>query len=247
MKITFLGTNGWYDTREGNTACVLVDTKDQYIVFDAGNGLYKLDRYIKKDKPIYLFLSHLHIDHIEGLHVMLKFRFKRPINILCPAGFKKSLRRFVNWPFTKPIDQQRPFVRLVDLSATARLPFGLEYKRLEHPVACYGYRVKTENKSVAYCTDTGFCDNLVKLMLNTDLSIVECSYKLGTKVDPKWSHLNPELAARAATESSAKKLLLTHFDASMYLTKNDRLKAQAIARKTFKQTSAAFDDMIVTL
>ena len=39
MKIHFLGTNGWFDTRLGNTLSVLLDTAKAYIVFDAGGDL----------------------------------------------------------------------------------------------------------------------------------------------------------------------------------------------------------------
>ena len=62
MKIHFLGTNGWYSNAGSNMTCALVDTKDHYIVLDAGDGIHKLDKYIKEDKPIYLFISHLHLD-----------------------------------------------------------------------------------------------------------------------------------------------------------------------------------------
>ena len=57
--MTFLGTNGWYSSKTGLTPCVLIDSKEGYIVLDAGEGIQKLDKYITDDKkPIYLFLSH---------------------------------------------------------------------------------------------------------------------------------------------------------------------------------------------
>ncbi|HOW90640.1 MAG TPA: MBL fold metallo-hydrolase, partial [Elusimicrobiales bacterium] len=73
MEIIFLGTNGWYDTGAGNTLCVLIRTRRFDIVLDAGNGLGKLDRYVDGKKPVYLFLSHFHLDHVSGLHILLKF------------------------------------------------------------------------------------------------------------------------------------------------------------------------------
>jgi ribonuclease BN (tRNA processing enzyme) len=36
MKIIFLGTNGWYDTKTGNTVSILIVTKEHNIVLDAG-------------------------------------------------------------------------------------------------------------------------------------------------------------------------------------------------------------------
>ena len=90
MKIHFLGTNSWYTNSTGNTACVLIDAKDRYIIFDAGNGLYKIDEYIKEDKPISLFISHFHIDHISGLQILLKFDFPQGIDIYVAKGQYKE-------------------------------------------------------------------------------------------------------------------------------------------------------------
>ena len=47
MEITFLGTNGWFDTHTGATSSVFLNTKDCYIVLDAGSGLYKIPSLLK--------------------------------------------------------------------------------------------------------------------------------------------------------------------------------------------------------
>ena len=95
MNVTFLGTNGWYDTLTGNTCSVLVQSDDWNIIFDAGNGIAKADRYIDQGKPTILFLSHCHLDHLAGLHTLTKFRFRYPLpkqdphprpRWRCPAG-----------------------------------------------------------------------------------------------------------------------------------------------------------------
>src|SRR3990172_458113 len=103
MKITFLGTNGWYDTSTGNTICILVETEGHNIVLDAGNGFYKLDRYISYDRPTWLFLSHFHLDHIIGLHILNKFKFKDTFHICGQPGTKEVLGSFVNLPFSMPL------------------------------------------------------------------------------------------------------------------------------------------------
>jgi ribonuclease BN (tRNA processing enzyme) len=88
LKVLFLGTNGWYDTQTGNTICILIRTLDYEIILDAGNSLYKLERYINEGnrKPAYLFLSHFHLDHIIGLHTLIKLNFRHGLNICGPAG-----------------------------------------------------------------------------------------------------------------------------------------------------------------
>jgi len=43
-----------------------------------------------------------------------------------------------------------------------------------------------------------------------------------------------------------KRLFLAHFDSGIYLTNKDRILAQSAARKIFKNTLAAKDDLIET-
>lgn len=71
MKVIFLGTNGWYDTETGTTVCILVKSKKHAVIFDAGNGFYKLDAHLtdRRGRTGYLLLSHFHLDHVEGLHM----------------------------------------------------------------------------------------------------------------------------------------------------------------------------------
>ena len=94
--------------------------------------------------------------------------------------------------------------------------------------------------------DTGYCDNAVKLSQNADILISECSLASG-QVNPAWPHLNPELAAKLAVESKAKRLALTHFDAEVYKKFQERKNSERIARKIFKQSFAATDNMEVDI
>ncbi|MBP1737825.1 MAG: seceted metal-dependent hydrolase of the beta-lactamase superfamily, partial [Deltaproteobacteria bacterium] len=81
MKIIFLGTNGWYDTQTGNTLSILLATREHNIVLDAGNGFTKLDRVLSNSLPIFLFLSHFHLDHLIGLHTLFKFSFSQKLTL----------------------------------------------------------------------------------------------------------------------------------------------------------------------
>ncbi len=103
MKVRFLGTNGWFDSTTGNTICTLIETDDMYLVLDAGNGIHKLDRYIHDQKPVYLFLSHFHLDHIEGLHTIVKFRLPQGLKIFGMEGTEKILGDIIRKPYTVPL------------------------------------------------------------------------------------------------------------------------------------------------
>lgn len=243
MKISFLGTNGWYDTKTGNTVCTLVETEKYFLIFDAGTGFYKIDRYIKKDKkPIYLFFSHYHLDHIIGLHSLAKFNFPQGIKIFGQTGTKRILKKIVNIPYSKSFMDLSFKIEINDLFwGIHKIPFLTECRSLVHVSSCVGYRIIVDKKVIAYCTDTGPCRNLNKLAKEADVLISECSLRSGED-DGGWPHLNPEQAAGIAKECGVKKLVLTHFDSYKYLNLAERKKSQARAREIFPETIAAFDD-----
>ncbi len=246
MKIRFLGTNGWYDTDTGNTVCILIETKDSYLILDAGNGFYKIGRYIKQHKPINLFLSHYHLDHVIGLHILNKFNFKQGLDIYGPPGLKALFNKVIKKPYSVALSGLSFKSRLHEITKTAVLPAGISYAPLKHSVTCYGYRICLENRIVSYCTDTGICDNFLLLAKNADILITECSLKNGQQ-NLSWPHLNPQQAASVAKNSMAKRLFLVHFDAGLYLASRDRASAQESARKIFKNTVAAKDDLRLIL
>jgi ribonuclease BN (tRNA processing enzyme) len=68
----------------------------------------------------------------------------------------------------------------------------------------------------------------------------------GQKSD-SWPHMNPQLAAKLAVESKAKKLALTHFDAALYTTMTKREKALAQARMIFPKTFSAYDGLRIAV
>jgi len=54
-------------------------------------------------------------------------------------------------------------------------PYLEDFALLEHSDPCMGYRFRLGGLTVAYCTDTGLCDNLIRLGRDADLLITECS------------------------------------------------------------------------
>ena len=151
MTITFLGTNAWFDTETGNTPSILIDSKTSYIVLDAGNGIYKLDRYIKDvTKPIYLFISHLHMDHISGLHILNKFRFAQGINIVVPEAFVPALTIVFQPPYMAPPDQLHTKITVVPIhEGENSVPIPCTAFKMFHSSMDFGYRFSLENKVVA--------------------------------------------------------------------------------------------------
>ncbi len=253
MKIIFLGTNGWYTTPTGNTASVLIDSKDQYVVFDAGNGFYKLNEYITEPKPVSLFISHFHIDHVSGLHTLDKFNFKGGLDVYAGEGRLKDFETLVNPPFTigikpdpKNIAKQKMDIRLHELTSLQNQPFPMEAIEQHHAFRDHGYRIILENKVIAYSGDCGITDASLKLAKDVDLLIHECSFKADHELNT-WGHVGPLEAAQLAKDANVKQLILTHFDASLYTTLDLRKEAEIEAQKIFPNTIAATDDLVIEL
>lgn len=243
MKVIFLGTNGWFNTETGNTPCVLVDTDKYYIVFDAGDGIHKLDGYVNSDKPIYLFLSHFHVEHISGLHILNKFRFKQGIRLYGQEGTRDILKWFIAHPFTCPLKALPLKLRIGELSeGVHRLPFRVTCRKLLHSDPCFGYRIELDGKVITYCTDTGICDSGLLLAKNADVLIHECAESPKQR-NPNWQHTTPSEAAKLAKRANAKQLVLFHFSAAVYKSIKERKEAEKDARAIFKNTVAAVDGM----
>ena len=241
MQITFLGTNGWYDSVMGSTLCILISSNQFNIILDAGSGLAKADTFLDQDKKTYIFLSHFHLDHIIGLHTLGKLRFSLPLTFLIAQGATKILKNIVARPFTTPLNQLPFKTEIMELPGKPhRLSFPAKVLDMLHPDPTIGIRLILEDKIITYCPDTGYCPNCVELAKNVDLLIADCAFRPG-EVSHTWPHLSPETAAGIARESGAKKLILTHFDASRYLSLKDREEALSAARSIFPSTHISID------
>jgi ribonuclease BN (tRNA processing enzyme) len=247
LKVIFLGTNGWFDTKTGNTICTLIKTEKCNIILDAGMGLVKADKYLDNKKPSYLLLSHIHLDHIAGLHALAKFKFPKGLKIILPLEYKNILRKYIAQPFTVPIKNLG--FKLEIVGAKNRFGFSdvkVTAGKLVHTCLCLGYRMEIGKKTISYCTDTGICPQALKLSEKADLLITECALRYGQD-DEGWPHLDPEHAATLARQSQAKRLIMTHFDANNYPLLSMRKKAQSYARRVFKKSLAAYDGLKITV
>ncbi len=246
MKLTFLGTNGWFDSNTGNTPSALLETENHYIIFDAGFGLAKVDQYITDDKPIFLFLSHFHIDHICGLHALPKFNFKQGLTIFGRKDLKKLFKNIINHPYAASLADLSYKVNLVPLKeGVYKQPFNFSCKQLKHTDTALGYRLQVDGKTIVYCSDTAICENDFLLAQDADLLIHECTFVPGETSN--WGHSNPEEVAGMALKANVKQLALTHFGAARYTSLEMRKKSEDVAKEIFSNTTVATDGLVINL
>jgi ribonuclease BN (tRNA processing enzyme) len=205
---------------------------------------------IDKAKPLYIFISHLHLDHIEGLHIMPKL-FRHPnlanqINILTEKRNKKNLEFFLSEPFTVSLKNYPVTTNIIGLeSGIYHQPFHFQILPLIHVTPSHGIQINIEEKRIAYCADTGYTESAIKLADKSDFLIHECSFLTGNKSN--WGHTNPIEAAEIAKRAQTKKLVLIHFDASIYTDLEMRRQAEKQAQKIFPASQSAYDELILSV
>ncbi len=245
ITIIFHGTNGWYTTKTGYTTCITIDTPQCLIILDAGEGFSKIPEvYQTVQKPVLLFFSHFHLDHISGLHTLARCRFEEGLFIYGPPGVE-ILSTFIGLPYTVPYDQLPFPVQITELSqGICDLLVPVQTAFLVHTQPVFGYRFEL-GKSIAFCTDTGPCEGICTLGRHADLLITECAYLPGQE-NPGWPHLNPESAVRMAQMAEAKQLALVHFAADLYTTIEQRSAIRDLGPE-FSEVIIGVDDMIIRL
>lgn len=171
MKATIWGCRGSLaapgpDTVQvgGNTSCVALELGDgTQVVLDAGTGirLLGLELAASSLRPIHLCLTHLHVDHIEGLGFFAPlWDVDQELHVWGPpspiASLEERLSRYLSPPlFPVPLQEMPATVHFHDLPEEE---FELGAARvLAQPVAhrgpTVGFRFEQGGSSVAYIPD----------------------------------------------------------------------------------------------
>jgi phosphoribosyl 1,2-cyclic phosphodiesterase len=171
MKVTLWGTRGSLacpgpETTHygGNTSCVQVEAEDgTLLVLDAGTGIRRLGTALSPDLPrIDILLTHLHLDHIEGLGFFGPlYSPKTEVHIWGPRNTRLSLRdrlmRYLSPPLFPVHLRDLPALTLHDLPLEEFQigAFQIEASLVCHPGPTVGFRIKTASDSpvLAYLPD----------------------------------------------------------------------------------------------
>jgi phosphoribosyl 1,2-cyclic phosphodiesterase len=269
MKVKIWGARGSTPTPErrnsrygGNTPCVEVRLANgTLIVLDCGSGLRALGKSLLREfgeHPIhaFLFLTHFHWDHIQGVPFFLPL-YKKGNYFLFHSVLRKGLElkdaiegQMVNPYF--PVDMSamgavRHFFDLderpIDLKGAV-----ISSAPLNHPGECVGYRIEADGAVFVLATDTEpgspFHDRAVRrLASGADVLLYDAQYTPEQLAGDKkgWGHSSWLEATRIARESGVKRLVLFHHDPD-----NDDAFVDGLvekARQEFAHVTAAAEGM----
>ncbi len=100
LKVIFLGTAGSLPTPERNPSAVLINREGELILFDCGEGTQRQMMRAKTGmmRLNYIFLSHLHADHVLGIPGLLETMAfqdrKNPLTIAGPVRTVELVEQF---------------------------------------------------------------------------------------------------------------------------------------------------------
>ena len=241
MQIIIRGVRGSIPTTApdashygGNTSCVVVLEENWMLVMDGGSGMQRFNLTDGTNiKRIDILLTHLHLDHIQGLG------FFRPlfdpsfeIHIWGPASNTSSLRARLSRYLSPPLFP----VLLRDLPCSLTLheienskfgigPFLVESRYIIHPGPTVGFRIETRRSVFSFIPDhepalgpfNSHTDKQwisgIDLALNADVLLHDAQYSaLEYKSKIGWGHSSVDDALKFAAAAEVKRLLLSHHD-----------------------------------
>lgn len=234
----------------GNTASVeIVGADGTILALDAGTGIRRLGAAIDPSvERVDILLTHLHMDHIQGLGFFAPF-FRRSgeIHLWGPASATLELRTRLTRYLSPPLFP----VRIRDLDARVVLHdapekpvtigcFVVVAQHVVHPGPTVGYRISTDRASLAYLPDhepalgasrfpeeprwtSGF-----DLASGVDLLIHDGQYTVDERAARVgWGHSSVDEAVAFGELAKAHRLVLFHHDPSHSDATLDELTAVA--------------------
>jgi phosphoribosyl 1,2-cyclic phosphodiesterase len=169
MKVTLWGTRGSIAAPGaenarygGNTSCVeVLGPDDTLVVLDAGTGIRRLGDTLGRTHPrIDLLLTHLHMDHLQGLGFFGPlFDPEVEVHVWGPGTpatpLRQRLMRYLSPPLFPVHLRDVPRLVLHDLIG-GTFPLGelrVTADLVCHPGFTLGYRLETPRHSLTYLSD----------------------------------------------------------------------------------------------
>ena len=241
MKVSIRGVRGSIPTTGtdtsfygGNTSCAVVSMDDWILVLDGGSGLQKFNLRDRTEvKRVDILLTHLHLDHIQGLGFFVPFFDPSlEIHIWGPVSHSHSLHsrlsRYLSPPLFPVLLRDLPcklVLHEIENSSFNIGPFAIESRYIVHPGPTVGYRISGQHSVFAYLPDhepalgsTGLNREIkwvsgIDIALNADLLVHDAQYTAEEyKLKLGWGHSSMEDAIKFAALAGVKHLLLSHHD-----------------------------------
>ncbi len=241
MKFKFLGTRGSYPTPKeennhygGNTPCIEVKNDQHRLILDAGTGILGIDFSAYEKLPrVDILLTHLHMDHIQGLGFFKPLFFReKEVHIWGPYSNADSLRARLNKYLSPPLFPLpirdipcKLSIHEIGNSCFQIGGFNITSAFVIHPGPTVGYRIEHDSKVLAYIPDHEPMIGVMELYKNdkwisglqlsrsADVLIHDAQYTVKEyQKKVGWGHSSIKHAVDFAHRANVKRLFLFHHD-----------------------------------
>lgn len=237
----------------GNTSCVEVTLSDGgTLILDAGTGIRNLGLAFRPARrPINVLLTHLHLDHIQGLMFFAPlFRPECEVTIWGPASPESPLRdriaRYISAPLAPVEVRELPAVVSFREAEPVEWQLGaakVQARAVSHRGPTLGYRIEDGADVLCYIPDhepglgaplAGLDDEWISgfdLARGASLLIHDCQYT--DREYPEhlgWGHCPVADALSFGRRVAAERLLLFHHDPLHTDDFLDAFSREAVAR-----------------
>lgn len=211
MKLLFLGSGSISSL--SNHSAILIDDN---ILIDCGNGIYKalLRNKIDITKIKFILITHLHIDHIFDIPLLLYgIRHKNPSQNIIFIGnklLKKTILSLMRIGFPNSYNEILKNLDIIYIRNDNLKSFQLthnynlkSFKVIHGKVKdCFGY---VFNNIIALTGDTSYCESVKMISKDIKYLIVDSTMRKGN-----YSHMGVDNIKELSINNKNLKIIATH-------------------------------------
>lgn len=227
-NIKFYGTRGScsltankYANFGGATTCIMFNMNNTNIMIDCGSGINNALDDLKNIDELHLFISHSHLDHINGIPTLFSAFENKSLHIYGKTfnniSIKDSIYRIMNqdlWPVRPDTYKNVIFHELEDDIVLNDIT--IKNMNSNHPGGCSLFRFDYNNESIVSAFDfnhlDGFDQKLIEFANNASTLIYDGMFNEEEfKEKMTWGHSTAKQGCVIAKAANVQELYITHY------------------------------------
>ena len=210
IRLAVLGSAGSAPWASRNLPGFLVNN----ILLDCGEGVARaLAEVGAIDEVRYVFITHMHGDHVSGLPMLLWYYAlsgrEEELMLVIPRGCREEIEALLK-SIHSPMDRIERFLEIRELDGGDSLG-PVTAAPASHSVPALAYRVATEGGDVCYTGDTAPSSEVIKLAEGCRVLIHEATMPPGREEEAQaLGHSTPLQAGEVADAAGVEVLVLSH-------------------------------------